>query len=188
MAGSVCEPLLDILAEDGVRQIFGMKGDALHSLLVAIRRDGRFELEGVRHEEETGAFAAAAQAKLSGNQPVCSGRVVPGDIHLINGLYDAKRDHAPVLAIAGHVPLVEQGSGYLQEFDPHSLFQDVTVYDESINSMAHLSIPTDVINQKVAGREPARDIFVPRAQIIPCPDELLMPPEIQPAHAWGFSP
>lgn len=191
MAKNVCESLLDTLAQVGVKQIFGMTGDALNPFLDAIRRDGRFEWVGIRHEE-TGAFAAAAQAKLTGKLAVCCGTVGPGAIHLINGLYDAKRDHAPVLAITGHVPLSEQGTDYFQEVDIRNLFQDVTVYNEFINSpaqlprvaqqavqtaltqggVAHLSIPTDVIAQTVPQSSLEREIFVPKAQMMPCPEEL----------------
>lgn len=191
MANIVCESLLDTLAEVGVKHIFGMTGDALNPFLDAIRRDGRFEWIGIRHEE-TGAFAAAAQAKLTGKLAVCCGTVGPGAIHLINGLYDAKRDHAPVLAITGHVPLSEQGTDYFQEVDIRNLFQDVTVYNEFINSpaqlprvaqqaiqsaltlggVAHLSIPTDVIAQNVPQSSLKREIFLPKAHIMPCPEEL----------------
>ena len=171
MSNTVCETLLEILAEAEVRQIFGMTGDALNPLLDAVRRDGRFEWIGIRHEE-AGAFAAAAQAKLTGKLAVCCGTVGPGAIHLINGLYDAKRDYAPVLAITGHVPLTEQGTGYFQEVDIRNLFQDVCVYNEFINhpaqlprvalqavqsaltlgGVAHLSIPTDVIKPGCTGQ------------------------------------
>ena len=191
MSTSVCESLLNILAQAGVRQVFGMTGDALNPFLDAIRRDGRFEWIGIRHEE-TGAFAAAAQAKLTGELAVCCGTVGPGAIHLINGLYDAKRDRAPVLAITGHVPLTEQGTDYFQEVDIRSLFQDVTVYNEFINSpaqlprvaemavqsaltlrgVAHLSIPTDVIAQDIPGSVAARSFSLPEAQVMPCPKEL----------------
>lgn len=191
MTRNVCEELLELLASAGVKQIFGMTGDALNPFLNAIRKDGRFEWIGIRHEE-TGAFAAAAQAKLTGQLAVCCGTVGPGAIHLINGLYDAKRDHAPVLAITGHVPLTEQGTGYFQEVNIRQLFQDVTVYNEFINSpaqlprvgqqaiqtaltqggVAHLSIPTDVISQTVPESNLAHEIFVPKAQMMPCPGEI----------------
>ena len=191
MSNTVCETLLEILAEAEVRQIFGMTGDALNPLLDAIRRDGRFEWIGIRHEE-AGAFAAAAQAKLTGKLAVCCGTVGPGAIHLINGLYDAKRDYAPVLAITGHVPLTEQGTGYFQEVDIRNLFQDVCVYNEFINhpaqlprvalqavqsaltlgGVAHLSIPTDVISQDVPASPLARKVVRPSAHMMPCPDEL----------------
>ena len=191
MSNTVCETLLEILAEAEVQQIFGMTGDALNPLLDAIRRDGRFEWIGIRHEE-AGAFAAAAQAKLTGKLAVCCGTVGPGAIHLINGLYDAKRDYAPVLAITGHVPLTEQGTGYFQEVDIRNLFQDVCVYNEFINhpaqlprvalqavqsaltlgGVAHLSIPTDVISQEVPASPLARKVVRPSAHMMPCPDEL----------------
>lgn len=191
MAKNICETLLDILDTVDVRQIFGMTGDALNPLLDAIRRDGRFEWIGIRHEE-AGAFAAAAQAKLTGKLAVCCGTVGPGAIHLINGLYDAKRDHAPVLAITGHVPLTEQGTSYFQEVDIRNLFQDICVYNEFINSpaqlprvaqqavqtaltqggVAHLSIPTDVIKQDVPQNGSAREIMAPKAKMMPCPIEL----------------
>ncbi len=191
MSKSVCETLLNILAQAGVKQIFGMTGDALNPFLDAIRRDGRFEWIGIRHEE-TGAFAAAAQAKLTGKLAVCCGTVGPGAIHLINGLYDAKRDRAPVLAITGHVPLTEQGTDYFQEVDIRNLFQDVTVFNEFINSPAqlprvaemavqsaltlngvsHLSIPTDVIAQDVPGNTIGREFLLPKALVMPCPREL----------------
>lgn len=193
----VCETLLEILGNVGTRQIFGMTGDALNPFLDAIRRDGRFEWIGVRHEE-TAAFAAAAQGKLSGNLGVCCGTVGPGAIHLINGLYDAKRDHAPVLAITGHVPLTEQGTGYFQEVDIKNLFQDICVFNEFINSpaqlprvaqlavqtalsrggVAHLSIPTDIINQEVPGSGLDREILLPKALMMPCPKELKRAAEI----------
>ena len=191
MSNTVCETLLEILAEAEVQQIFGMTGDALNPLLDAVRRDGRFEWIGIRHEE-AGAFAAAAQAKLTGKLAVCCGTVGPGAIHLINGLYDAKRDYAPVLAITGHVPLTEQGTGYFQEVDIRNLFQDVCVYNEFINhpaqlprvalqavqsaltlgGVAHLSIPTDVISQDVPASPLARKVVRPSAHMMPCPDEL----------------
>ena len=191
MSKSVCETLLNILAQAGVKQIFGMTGDALNPFLDAIRRDGRFEWIGIRHEE-AGAFAAAAQAKLTGELAVCCGTVGPGAIHLINGLYDAKRDRAPVLAITGHVPLTEQGTDYFQEVDIRNLFQDVAVYNEFINSPAqlpriaemavqsaltlrgvsHLSIPTDVIAQDVPGNATEREFLLPKALVMPCPREL----------------
>ena len=88
---TICESLLDILADVCVKEIFGITGDALNSLVDAIRRDDRFDWITVRHEE-TGAFAAAAQAKLTGKLAVCAGTVGPGALHLLNGLYDAKRD------------------------------------------------------------------------------------------------
>lgn len=191
MAKKVAEVLLDVLAPVSTRQIFGMTGDTLNPLLDAIRRDGRFEWMGVRHEE-TGAFAAAAQAKLTGRLGLCAGTTGPGALHLINGLYDAKRDRAPVLAITGHVPLSEIGSTYFQETDLKAIFEDICVFNEYISNpkqlprmaqqavqtalteggVAHLSIPSDVINMDVPNSDLARDILIPQATMMPCPGEL----------------
>lgn len=191
MGKNVSEVILDNLASVGVQHLFGMTGDALNPFLDAIRRDGRFEWIGVRHEE-TGAFAAAAQAKLSGNLAVCCGTTGPGAIHLINGLYDAKRDRAPVLAITGHVPLTEQGTGFFQEVDIKNLFQDLCVYNEFINSpkqlprviqhaiktaimkggVAHVSIPTDVISLEVSANSLAHEPILYKYQISPCSSEI----------------
>jgi len=191
MAKNVCEVLLDILAPVSTRQIFGMTGDALNPFLDAIRRDGRFEWMGIRHEE-TGAFAASAQAKLSGKLAVCAGTVGPGALHLINGLYDAKRDRAPVLAITGHVPLTEQGTDFFQETNLKGIFEDVCVYNQYVNSasqmprvaqqavqialteggVAHLSIPTDVIKNDVPQSDLSREIINPESTVVPCPSEI----------------
>jgi len=191
MAKNVCEVLLDILAPVSTRQIFGMTGDALNPFLDAIRRDSRFEWIGIRHEE-TGAFAASAQAKLSGKLAVCAGTVGPGALHLINGLYDAKRDRAPVLAITGHVPLTEQGTDFFQETNLKGIFEDICVYNQYVNSasqmprvaqqavqialteggVAHLSIPTDVIKDDVPQSELTREIINPESSVIPCPSEI----------------
>ncbi len=191
MAKKVCEVLLDVVAPVSTRQFFGMTGDTLNPLLDAIRRDGRFEWMGVRHEE-AGAFAAAAQAKLTGQLGLCAGTTGPGALHLINGLYDAKRDRAPVLAITGHVPLSEIGSTYFQETNLKAIFEDICVYNEYISDprqlprmaqqavqtalteggVAHLSVPSDVINLEVPDSDLARDIQIPRATMVPCPAEL----------------
>ena len=96
---TICEKLLEILAEAEVSEIFGITGDALNSLVDAIRQDDKFRWISVKHEE-SGAFAAAAQAKFTGRLAVCAGTVGPGALHLLNGLYDAKRDRAPVLALS----------------------------------------------------------------------------------------
>lgn len=191
MTKKVSEVLLDVLAPISTRQIFGMTGDALNPFLDAIRRDGRFEWMGVRHEE-TAAFAAAAQAKLTGKLGLCAGSTGPGALHLINGLYDAKRDSAPVLAITGHVPLSEIGSSYFQETNLKAVFEDICVYNEYISDpkqlprlaqqavqtalteggVAHLSIPSDVINLDVPDSHLARDILIPKSTMMPCPEEL----------------
>jgi pyruvate dehydrogenase (quinone) len=130
---TVAEMIVTALAEQGVRTVWGVVGDALNPVTDAIRREDRIEWIGVRHEE-VAAFAAGAQAQLSGTIGVCMGTVGPGSIHLLNGLYDAKKSHAPVLAICGQVPLEELGTDYFQEVDNDLLFQDVATFTRTITS------------------------------------------------------
>jgi pyruvate dehydrogenase (quinone) len=134
---NVAETLVDALAELGVRTIWGVVGDALNPITDAIRQDERLEWIGVRHEE-AGAFAAGAQAQLSGTLGVCMGTVGPGSLHLLNGLYDAKKSHAPVLAICGQVPLAELGSDFFQEVNNDVVFADVAVFCKTLTSPQQL--------------------------------------------------
>jgi pyruvate dehydrogenase (quinone) len=133
----VAETLVDALAGLGVRTVWGVVGDALNPITDAIRRHDQLEWIGVRHEE-VGAFAAGAQAQLTGTLGVCMGTVGPGSLHLLNGLYDAKKSHAPVLAICGQVPLAEVGSDFFQEVDNDAVFRDVAEYCRTITSPAQL--------------------------------------------------
>ncbi len=178
MSRTLCDELLDLLHGVCVTQIFGITGDALNPFVDAIRRDGRFEWITVRHEE-VGAFAASAQAKLSGKLGVCCGTVGPGGLHLVNGLYDARRDYAPVLAITGQVAEAEIGNQYHQEVDLVSVFQDVCVFNQAVRSPAqfvrvaqqaiqaaldkggpaHLTIPVDIIGAKLPNLDAKRSIF-----------------------------
>ena len=114
-----------------------MVGDALNPVTDAIRTEERIEWVGVRHEEAA-AFAVSAQAQLTGTIGVCMGTVGPGSIHLLNGLYDAKKSHAPVLAICGQVPSEELGSDFFQEVDNDRLFADVAVYCQTVTSASQL--------------------------------------------------
>lgn len=134
---TVAETLVQALVQLGVKSVWGVVGDALNPVTDAIRREERIEWIGVRHEE-AGAFAASAQAQLSGTLGVCMGTVGPGSIHLLNGLYDAKKSHAPVLAICGQVPLAELGSDYFQEVNNDLLFTDVAEFTRTITSPSQL--------------------------------------------------
>lgn len=134
---TVAELLIEALADHGVTQVWGVVGDALNPVTDAIRREERIEWIGVRHEE-TGAFAASAQAQLTDRLGVCMGTVGPGAIHLLNGLYDAKKSHAPVLAICGQVPRADIGSDFFQEVDNDALFADVAVFTKTITSIDQL--------------------------------------------------
>ncbi|MCW2658136.1 MAG: pyruvate oxidase [Jatrophihabitans sp.] len=130
---TVAEMIVGALADQGVRQVWGVVGDALNPVTDAIRREERIEWIGVRHEE-AGAFAAGAQAQLTGTLGVCMGTVGPGSVHLLNGLYDAKKSHAPVLAICGQVPLADLGSDMFQEVDNDLIFRDVACFNRTITS------------------------------------------------------
>src|ERR1700759_3444010 len=116
MSQTVSELLVGVLEQIGVRQIFGLVGDSLNPLGDAVRRSG-IEWIGVRHEEGA-ALAAAGQAKLTGKLGVCAGTTGPGSPHLVAGLYEAKRDHAPVLALSGDMPRSFQGIDYIQTTKP----------------------------------------------------------------------
>jgi len=165
---NVCDVLIKLLSDAGVRHIFGVPGDSINSLTDAIRRQDKIRFIHVNHEE-TGAFAAATQAKLTGELSVCVGTSGPGAIHLLNGLYDAKCDHAPVLAITGQIETRRLGSDYQQEINVCRLFDDVSVYNQMIvnpeqmpyvaaraihtaleqRGVVHLNIPLDVSMKSV---------------------------------------
>jgi len=125
------------LEQAGVKRIYGIVGDSLNGLTEALRRQGTIEWVHVRHEE-VGAFAAAAEAQLTGNLAVCAGSCGPGNLHLINGLFDAHRSRVPVLAIAAQIPSAEIGSGYFQETHPQTLFQECSHYCELVSNTSQL--------------------------------------------------
>jgi pyruvate dehydrogenase (quinone) len=134
---TVAELLVEALAEHGVTQVWGVVGDALNPVTDAIHQHDTVDWMAVRHEE-AGAFAAGAQAQLTGRLGVCMGTVGPGSIHLLNGLYDAKKSRAPLLAICGQVPRAEIGSDFFQEVDNDVLFSDVAVFTATITSADQL--------------------------------------------------
>jgi pyruvate dehydrogenase (quinone) len=136
---TVAELLITALADHGVTQVWGVVGDALNPVTDAIRRENRVEWMGVRHEE-AGAFAAGAQAQLTGRLAVCMGTVGPGAIHLLNGLYDARKSHAPVLAVVGQVPREEIGSDFFQAVDNDVLFADVSVFCRTVTGVEQLPL------------------------------------------------
>lgn len=149
---TVAEHIIEALAGHGVRSVWGVVGDALNPVTDAIRREDRIEWIGVRHEE-AGAFAASAQAQLSGDLAVCMGTVGPGAIHLLNGLYDAKKSHAPVLAICGQVPREEIGSDFFQEVNNDVLFADVAVFNRTVTSAEQLpALLEEAVNAALSAR------------------------------------
>ena len=166
---TVSDILLEVLAAHEVEHIFGIPGDAINDVTDALRRQDQIDFIGVRHEE-TGALAASVQAKLTGRLAACMGTSGPGGIHLLNGLYDARMDHAPVIAITGQVATGVLGTEAHQEVRLERLFADVAVYSQTITTeaqvpdvfleachaaiahrgVAHVSIPTDVSGRKMS--------------------------------------
>lgn len=132
MQKTVSDQVVEMLAAAGVRRIYGMAGDALHPLMEALQRDSRIRWVHVRHEE-TAAFAASAEAQLTGELAVCCGSCGPGNMHLINGLYDASRSAAPVLALAAHLPTLQIGTHYLHETHPTFFFRECASYCELVS-------------------------------------------------------
>src|SRR6201994_4688284 len=185
MAQTVADVLVDALEQIGVKQIFGLIGDSLNPLADAIRRS-QIEWIGVRHEEGA-ARAAAGQAKLTGHLSVCAGTTGPGSTHLVAGLYEAGRDHAPVLALSGEMPRKVQGIDYFQATDPNLLFRDVSLYTETISSpaqapavihqaiaaaysgpgVAHLTLPQGVLSERAEGTTKSLATLRPRGEILP---------------------
>jgi pyruvate dehydrogenase (quinone) len=129
---TVSQHIIATLEASGVHRVYGLPGDSLNGFTDAIRRSGRISWEHVRHEEAA-AFAASADAALTGQLAVCAGSCGPGNLHLINGLFDAQRTRVPVLAIAAHIPLDEVGSQYFQETHPQELFRECSVYCELVS-------------------------------------------------------
>jgi pyruvate dehydrogenase (quinone) len=134
---TVAQNLVDNLRANGVRRVYGVPGDSLNGFTDAIRKDTEVEWVHVRHEEAA-AFAAAADAELTGDLAVCAGSCGPGNLHLINGLFDAQRSRVPVLAIAAHIPSEEIGSNYFQETHPQELFRECSVYTELVSSVEQM--------------------------------------------------
>ena len=137
MATTVADVMVATLKASGVRRVYGIPGDSLNGFTDALRRDGGITWEHVRHEEAAG-FAAAAEAALTGELAVCAGSCGPGNLHLINGLFDANRSGVPVLAIAAQIPAEEIGGEYFQETHPAELFRECSVYCELVSIPAQL--------------------------------------------------
>ena len=133
MAQTVADQMVEVLAAAGVKRVYGVVGDSLNGFTDAIRRRGGIEWLHVRHEE-VAAFAAGADAHVTGGLAVCAGSCGPGNLHLINGLFDCQRTRVPVVAIAAQIPSAEIGSHYFQETHPERLFQECSSYCELVSS------------------------------------------------------
>jgi pyruvate dehydrogenase (quinone) len=190
MSQTVADVLVAALDQIEVKQVFGLTGDSLNPLADATRRS-RIEWVGVRHEEGA-ALAAAGQAKLTGHLSVCAGTTGPGSMHLIAGLYEASRDHAPVLALSGDVPRKMRGLDFIQTTKPDLLFRDVCLYAQTISSpeqapdviheaiaaayagrgVAHLTLPQDIISAPVDTGVPSIATLKPQPEFTASDEEI----------------
>ena len=137
MSKTIADLLVETLSDAGVQRIWGVTGDSLNGINDSLRRFKRIEWVPVRHEE-TAAFAAGAEAAVTGKLAVCAGSCGPGNMHLINGLYDCWRNRVPVLAIAAHIPSTEIGLGYFQETHPQTLFRECADFVELVSNPAQM--------------------------------------------------
>src|SRR3978361_2327784 len=149
---TVADQFAAVLATAGVKRIYGIVGDSLNGLTDAIRRQGKIEWVHVRHEE-VAAFAAGAEAHLTGELAVCAGSCGPGNLHLINGLFDCQRSRVPVLAIAAHIPSAEIASAYVQGTHAEQLLSDRSHYCEMISGANQMPRTLEIaIRQAVGNR------------------------------------
>jgi pyruvate dehydrogenase (quinone) len=148
---TAADQFVEILLAAGVRRIYGVVGDSLNPVVDAVRHHDGIEWIHVRHEE-TGAFAAGAEAQLTGRLVACAGSCGPGNLHLVNGLYDAHRSMAPVLALAAQIPSTEIGTGYFQETQPTLTFQECSHYCELVTRPEQLPRVTQIAVQQALGR------------------------------------
>ncbi|MGH1565175.1 ubiquinone-dependent pyruvate dehydrogenase [Mumia sp. DW29H23] len=189
-ASTLADTLVATLKASGVRRLYGLPGDSLNGLTEALRRDGSVAWQHVRHEE-TAAFAAAGEAAVTGRLAVCAASCGPGNLHLVNGLFDAQRSRVPVLAIAAHIPRAEIGSGYFQETRPQELFRECSVYSEMVSvaeelprmlrtamraalerrGVAVLVVPGELFTQ-VAPDEPVTSVLPTSSTVRPSDDAL----------------
>jgi len=191
MPGNVAQLFVETLKAAGVERIWGLPGDSLNAFTDALRRDGSLQWMHMRHEESA-AFAAGAEAELTGRLAVVAGSCGPGNLHFINGLFDAHRSRVPVLAIASHIPLAEIGSGYFQETHPQELFRECSVYSELVSDASQLPwvletamrtalerrgvavvvVPGDVFFQEAPDRRPSAPIRAASSHVVPAESEL----------------
>jgi pyruvate dehydrogenase (quinone) len=160
MAKTVADQFAEILAAAGVKRIYGIVGDSLNGLTDAIRRQGKIEWVHVRHEE-VAAFAAGAEAHLTGELAVCAGSCGPGNLHLINGLFDCHRSRVPVLAIAAQIPSAEIGAGYFQETHPQDLFRECSHYCELVSGANQMPRALEVAIREAVGKRGVSVIVIP---------------------------
>jgi len=188
---NVSEQLLNILANEGVQHIFGVAGDALNPFVSAIAKQDKIKWIRVKHEENA-SFAAFAQGELNGNLGVCASTVGPGALHLINGLYNAKKERSPVLAITGQIPIKLMGTNYFQEVDLKKIFDDVCDFQAIIRSpeeaarvilkalriainnksVCRIELPADIAAMKAENNDLVQKVFRSESTLIPSQNQL----------------
>jgi pyruvate dehydrogenase (quinone) len=157
---TIAENIVATLKASGVQRVYGLPGDSINGFTEALRLDGGLEWVHVRHEEAA-AFAAAADAGLTGQLAVCAASCGPGSVHLVNGLYDANRSRVPVLALATHIPTAEVGSNYFQETNPKELFRDCSVYCELVSSAEQMPRVLDIAMRSAVEQQGVAVIIIP---------------------------
>ena len=160
MTKTVADQFAETLAAVGVKRIYGIVGDSLNGLTDSIRRQGKIEWIHVRHEE-VAAFAAGAEAHLTGELAVCAGSCGPGNLHLINGLFDCHRSRVPVLGIAAQIPSAEIGSGYFQETHPETLFKECSHYCEFVSGANQMPRVLEVAIREAVGKRGVSVVVLP---------------------------
>src|SRR5262245_12448694 len=157
---TVADLLVETLVARSVERLYGVSGDSLNGITDSIRRQEGLRWVHVRHEE-TAAFAAGAEAHLTGRLAVCAGSCGPGNLHLINGLYDCHRSRVPVLAIAAQIPTHEIGSGYFQETHPEHLFAQCSHYCELVSYPAQMPRTLEIAMQTAVSRRGVAVVVIP---------------------------
>src|SRR6266436_6026527 len=157
---TVADQFSETIAAAGVKRIYGIVGDSLNGLTDAIRRQAKIEWVHVRHEE-VAAFAAGAEAHLTGELAVCAGSCGPGNLHLINGLFDCHRSRVPVLAIAAHIPSAEIGSDYFQATHPEILFKECSHYCELVSGANQMPRALEVAIREAVGKRGVSVVVIP---------------------------
>jgi pyruvate dehydrogenase (quinone) len=160
MRRTVADQFAEILAAAGVKRIYGIVGDSLNGLTDSLRSQGKIEWIHVRHEE-VAAFAAGAEAHLTGELAVCAGSCGPGNLHLINGLFDCHRSRVPVLAIAAQIPSAEIGSGYFQETHPETLFRECSHYCELVSGANQMPRTLELAIRQAVGKRGVSVVVMP---------------------------
>ena len=160
MAKRVADLLVDVLLEAGVQRVYGVSGDSLNGITDSMRTRNQIQWVHVRHEE-TAAFAAGAEAHLTDKLAVCAGSCGPGNLHLINGLYDCHRSRVPVLAIAAQIPSNEIGSGYFQETHPEHLFAQCSHYCELVSQPEQMPRVLEIAMQTAISRRGVAVVALP---------------------------